>query len=207
MVLQRPRGDNQILRLDRKAAELPPCSLSKLPYRGQCPTNCRSTSSDSSTARPTPWPRGGAARCRRDQKRYCGGQARDSTGGAGHEDPQGRNRRRATRRYGYDQFLRLKDPRKPLLAAGTSWRWVVCMALLQTLQRGPGRDCRSLRRGHAASSSIRSVTNCIVSARTQGDSKGALDNAGLAPSSRVRLKIAACPLRGARITSKPLIVA
>jgi hypothetical protein len=30
------------------------------------------------------------------------------------------------------------------------------------------RDCSSWRRGHAASNSIRSVTNCIVSARTQG---------------------------------------
>jgi hypothetical protein len=39
MVLQRRRGDDQILRPDRKAAKLPPYSLSKLPYTGQCPTN------------------------------------------------------------------------------------------------------------------------------------------------------------------------
>jgi resolvase-like protein len=70
------------------------------------------------------------------------------------------------------------------------------------------RDCRSWRRGHAASSSIRSVTNCIVSARTQGPIPKARSTMRASPRmSRVRLKIAACPLRSARITSKPLIVA
>ena len=70
------------------------------------------------------------------------------------------------------------------------------------------RDCRSWRRGHAASSSIRSVTNCRVSARTQGPIPKARSTMRASPRmSRVRLKIAACPLRSARITSKPLIVA
>jgi len=50
------------------------------------------------------------------QVRYCGGQARDSIGGAGHDDPHGRNRRRAARRSGDDQILRLIDPRKLPLA-------------------------------------------------------------------------------------------
>ncbi len=70
------------------------------------------------------------------------------------------------------------------------------------------RDRRSCRRGYAASSSICSVTNCIVSARTQGPIPKARSTMRASPRmSRVRLKIDACPLRSARITSKPLIVA
>ena len=45
-----------------------------------------------------------------------------------------------------------------------SWRGLCCKPCSEVQER----DCRSWHRGHAASSPIRSVTNCIVSARTQG---------------------------------------
>jgi hypothetical protein len=41
----------------------------------------------------------------------------------------------------------------------------------------------------------------------RAEAEGALDDAGLPQMSRVTLKADACPLRSARITSKPLIVA
>jgi len=82
-------------------------------------------------------------------------------------------------------------------------------ALLQTFGgNAVARDghARSHARAHAAAS--RSPTSWTASVSAQGPMPKARSTRRASPTmSRVRLKIAAWPLRSARITSKPLIVA
>ena len=83
------------------------------------------------------------------------------------------------------------------------------LALLQSSARAARRRRRMVRwTFQAASSSSRALRNWTASARAEAPRPKARSTMRASPRmSRVMLKAEACPLRSARITSKPLIVA
>jgi len=96
-----------------------------------------------------------------------------------------------------------------LLVQQASARAERLRALLQSAGEGRAAGRRSSERfRQAVSSSSRSLTNRTASEITQAPSPKARSTMRASPQmSRVMLKAPAWPLRSARITSKPLIVA
>ena len=82
------------------------------------------------------------------------------------------------------------------------------LALLQSAGEGARRPRSGQVACQAALSSSRSLTNWTASASAEAPRPKARSTMRASPRmSRVKLKAAACPLRSARIASKPLIVA